>query len=1116
MGEYIEYVNQGFRILLKVLAPYVAQELKRHYKKDWWREGVLNVLKEHQSRDLPLDGDWAELVDSLDILRCLQLIDYQWQTVFRVKMTIDHRNWIKELIATRNKIAHLGSADLKDEDAWRAIDTMVRLCEQIDAESTDELRAIARKIRYGTTDPSTSLQSFQANSEKGLKEAGTIGVLHNISFQNCKPWRDIIEPHPDVARGEYLNAEFAADLNQVAKGRGAIEYRDPVEFFARTYMTEGLKALLESALRRVGNKGGDPVIQLKTVFGGGKTHSMLALYHLLRGQVPLRKIDEYVRPVLDAAGLDSLVKARVAVIVGTALDPSKSRRPATMRGITINTLWGEIAAQLAESAGDLSLYNIVRDADKKGVSPGSEAFRYLFDQCGPCLILIDELVAYAKKLYGQTDLPAGTFDNFVTFIQEICEGVRASKNSLLVVSLPESDLEIGGEAGQKILEILEHVFGRMETIWKPVSSTEGFEVVRRRLFLKPKDPDALEQVCKAFSELYRHNSQDFPSECREASYYDRMISCYPIHPEVFDRLYHDWATLERFQRTRGVLRLMAAVIHELWMQQDHSMMILPSSFTLSSPAVRSELTRHLSEGWNGIIEKEVDGPSSIPYILEQENTRFSKYLAARRTARTILLGSAPSVREQKVRGIEVNRILLGTVQPGENLSVFNDALTHLRERSTYLYSNASNSRYWYDTRPTLNRIASDRSSQYSEDEIEYEIVKRLKSSCQKDRFMGIHVCPANSMNIPDEQQVRLVILSPAYPHKQNQPDSKAEDFISNAIHFRGDFPRMHQNMLAFVASDGKSLKDLEKVIRSELAWESIIKEKTDLNLDQSQIRESEDNLEKMKNLTAACIKETYCWLFIPKQVGTQPIEWDVERLSNGSESITSRAFNQMVQKDNLITNWNPFLLKREMDNYFWTDKNHIAINEIWDYLTKYCYLPRLLNKDVLINTIKTGLESDEYFAYADGFDGKKYLGLRLSQGIGQSGDRGLLVKVDVARAQLKAVESSVPAVDEKPSFEVTDNGSFKEKPSLTRSASVTSMKKRFHASIPLDKDRLAARVGKINDEVLQHLTLLDGADSEITLEINVQVPQGIPENIVRTVTENAQTLRIENATFEEE
>ncbi len=199
-------------------------------------------------------------------------------------------------------------------------------------------------------------------------------------------------------------------------------------------------------------------------------------------------------------------------------------------------------------------------------------------------------------------------------------------------------------------EKIGHTFGRMESIWKPVAANEGFEVVRRRLFLPCKDENAKEDVCRAFSQFYLEHKNDFPLEASELTYRERMMSCYPIHPEMFDRLYNDWSTLERFQRTRGVLRLMAAVIHELWMGNDASPMIMPGSLPLDVPNVAYELTRHLnSENWTSIIDSEVDGRHSIPYQMEQSNIRYGSNLAARRIARTVFLGSAPTSREQHMK-----------------------------------------------------------------------------------------------------------------------------------------------------------------------------------------------------------------------------------------------------------------------------------------------------------------------------------------------------------------------------------------------------------------------------------------------------------------------------------
>ena len=277
-------VSQGFRILLGALAPYIARELRTEFGDDWWKAAVIDTLYDDQKRDLPLSGEWAMLVDSLDIARCLLLFDLHWQRVFRKKLSIDHRTWAKELVGVRNKLAHLGGEDFTADDTWRALDTMSRLCEQIDPEGAEEIRVLLRTSRYGSANGSTTVTEgvIVPNTAAKVKKDG---ILRDTPINGLPSWRDVIEPHPDVAQGRYKNAEFAADLAQVARGEGAYEYRDPVEFFARTYVTEGMTGLLEQALRRVCGLDGEPVIQLKTAFGGGKTHSMLALYHMMRGRV---------------------------------------------------------------------------------------------------------------------------------------------------------------------------------------------------------------------------------------------------------------------------------------------------------------------------------------------------------------------------------------------------------------------------------------------------------------------------------------------------------------------------------------------------------------------------------------------------------------------------------------------------------------------------------------------------------------------------------------------------------------------------------------------------------------------------------------------------------------
>lgn len=569
---------------------------------------------------------------------------------------------------------------------------------------------------------------------------------------SLKPWREIAKPHKDVLEGTFKQSEFAADISLVASGQATEEYQDAEMFFSRTFITEGMRLLLTSVVQRLSGQGGDPVIQLQTAFGGGKTHTMLTVFHLATRKVPTRQLTG-IPPILDAAGIDDLPSARVAVLDGIKLSPSQ---PSEHDGVKINTLWGELAWQLAGKAG----FDLVQQADSDGTSPGKEVLIKLLTQAAPCVILIDELVAFIRQFEPGHHYLAGTFDSNISFIQALTEALKAVPNALLLASLPESDLEIGGTNGQRTLNSLEKYFARVETVWKPVATEEAFEIVRRRLFDSVGDTAELDAVCEAFAELYRQGGNKFPPETQSHHYVERLKQSYPIHPEIFDRLYEDWSTLDKFQRTRGVLQYMAIVIHRLWNSDNRDALIMPGSIPLEDSNVRNKSIHYLPQGWEPIIEKEIDGSRSEPFDIDGKDTRFGSVQAARRAARTIFLGSAPSTSDQMIRGVRGDHVLLGSVQPGQSIGVFEDVLKRLRDRLHYLY--AENDRFWFDTKPNLRREMESRKQKIGDkDEVQPLLRTYVQQVFGRDHsFSGIHVFTP-SVDVPDEYGVgpRLVVLS---------------------------------------------------------------------------------------------------------------------------------------------------------------------------------------------------------------------------------------------------------------------------------------------------------------------------------------------------------------------
>lgn len=1089
VGKALELLNKG-------LQPFVEREMKSSYDKEWEnaaRQSLQSLASIRGKKGAEIAWDTQAL---------LTVMEDQWQRVFRNTLGRNERSIITELREARNKWAHQEAFTL--DDAYRALDSIQRLLAAVSA--GDEAAEVEKQKQE------ILRLRFEEQTKRETRKA-SVAPIEGQPTGGLKPWREIVTPHPDVASGRYIQAEFAADLWQVFQGEGSSEYRDPKEFFRRTYLTEGLKNLLGNAIRRLSGAGGNPVIELQTNFGGGKTHSLIASWHMFSGAPAgdLAGADE----VLKQAEASKLPKANRAVFVGTRVSPGMMHKKDN--GTVVRTLWGEIAWQLGGKKG----YEIVRAADESGTNPG-DALTKLFKQFSPCLILIDEWVAYARQLYNKQELPAGSFDTQFTFAQALCEAATTAPATLLVVSIPVSDIEIGGEGGQEALTKLRNVVNRHAAPWRPAGQDESFEIVRRRLFEPIRDPalfTARDAVARAFVDMYRAQSQEFPSGCREAEYERRIQAAYPIHPELFDRLYEDWAALERFQRTRGVLKLMAAVIHELWERQDSNVLIMPATVPIDAAPVRDNLTEYLEENWSPVIEKDIDGPHSLPLRLDRENPNLGRYSASRRVARTLFLGSAATSKAAH-RGLEDMRIKLGCVQPGESVATFGDGLRRLTDSATHLYQDGR--RYWYSTQPSVNTLARDRATQQDEHAVLEEIKQRLRAEARTPGdFVKVHPCLA-SADVTDEPEARLVVLGPEFPHSAKTDDSPARREVAAILENRGSSPRNYRNSLVFLAPDRARLADLDQAVRQFLAWKSIEGDHETLNLDAFSRRLAETKRQQTDETVDQRIPESYCWVLVPVQQDPKgPIEWREIRVQ-GDERLAVRASRKLKNEALLVTQYAATLLRKDLDEIPLWRGNHVAIKQLVDDYGKYIYLSRLKEPDVLAGGIQDGLGlvtwAQETFAYADGWDEtrNRYRGLRGGQivRITTEGD-GLIVRPEVAASQLgEDAQSSSQASATTTTSRGTETAGGGESAGTGARGEEPVRLRRFHGAVQLDPSRIGRDAGRIAEEVVQHMSTLPAAQVTVSLEIRAEVPEGVPEQIVRVVSENCRTLRFESHGFE--
>ncbi|MFB8229430.1 Swt1 family HEPN domain-containing protein [Cellulosimicrobium sp. NPDC055967] len=1023
--------------------------------------------------------------------------------------------YASELREVRNTWAHNGS--FSDDDAYRALDTGERLLRLVGAPSeADKVAATRQDLRRVAADK---------EDKKVLKAAVDLPTASGLH-----PWREVLQPHDDVATNNFAASEFAADLYKVATGDEKDSgYADPATFFQRTYLTEGLSQLIGRAVRRIsGDDNAPPVINLQTNFGGGKTHSMLSLWHVAAG-LPLGVYPQETQELLQANGYSGTKVNRVA-IVGNHFSPSGVTKA---DGTRVNTMWGELAWQL----GGAEAYAIVAKSDIDRTHPG-QALHEVLARYAPAIILIDEWVAYARSLVGRDDLAGGTFDDQFTFAQTLTEAAKGTKGVLLAISIPASSTgddvekevagnaeEVGGSNGLEALKRLQNVVRRVADQWRQASPVEAYQIVKQRLF---KQPDAaalaaINATAKSYMEMYRNYTDDFPREARDIAYEDRIRRTYPIHPELFDRLYEEWSSLERFQRTRGVLRLMSTVIHALWVGEDASPIIMPGSVPLATASVNAELTQYLQDSWKAIIDADVDGPNSEPARIDQAKPVFGQRALTKRLARTVFFGAAPTIGSAH-KGLETQRVFLGTAIPGDVPGNFHSALTQLADRATYFY--AGSGKYWYDLQANITRTAKDQAERLHIEDVWVEIVRRLQGQARTSGdFAGVHVCPDSNADIPDIDEARLVILHPKVAHK-SKTDSPAKAFAFKATEQRGTANRTHRNMVVFLAADEARLEELVTATRDYLGWSHVLVNEADLDLTANQRNQAMQRKAQADQTVEARLLQTFTWTLVPAQPDpAAPFGIREVKVEGQAPSLAERVSKRLGSDGDLSTRQAASNIRLSIGKVpqIWAS-GHVSLGTLWGLYSQYPYMPRLRDESVLASGIVDLplLWSTDAFALATGYDADqtRYIGLWTpedKESAPAANDSVLLVRPDVAVVQREREAAAVSPAPESVGQVPGDNGETTVEPVVWPAPVdppiVVELAKRFFGVKELNPDRYALEFRNIAEEVIANLRDV-GAQMTVRIEIEATKHDGFGESTIRTVSENAKTLKFEQSGFE--
>ena len=1043
----------------------------------------------------------------IDINDFPHLFRRHWQEAFKHRFDQDRdvRSAVGIITEARNKTFHPGEKDLIWEYALSRLHEIADLLGQINApEQKREVEAIRDKL----------FTSAMPTSDDKPK-------LPRRKTSDLTPWRDVIHPNNDVIEGTFHNSEFAADLQEVFEGRAKTdEYGKADIFFNQTYITPGLRQLLVNTLKRLAGKGGDPVVQLKTGFGGGKTHSLIALFHLINGANTMSELStegEFARlrqeidEIMEEAGWDpnTPLTANASVLVGTYLsttDPDK-----TKQGDPLNTLWGRMAEQL----GGQDAYDFIREAAQKGISPGGSQLDRLFENVGPSVILIDELVAYVRNV--ESDLQARLY----TFLQTLTHSVKRSKNVVLVATLPEGKTQAGGQVGVTVLDELEEILKRVDAVSIPLEVDNAFEVVRRRLFGPVIDETERDQTCEAFRKMYQNARREYPDNVTEQDYLNRMKACYPIHPEIFDRLFQDWNVIPGFQRTRGVLRIMATYISRLYREQDQSLLIMPANLPLDDPALADEFTRLLAQSggnWDPVV-KEVDSHGSRTDQIDMKSTVFVNVGgAACRIARTVFLGSATG---GAIKGITTQQIHLGVVEPGQTVSTYNDALGRMTGNLYYLYN--LDDRYYFHTQENLNKVAIDRAEQYTEEDIYGEIVGRLERVIGRDP--SVQVCPTSPSMVKDSEDIQYVILPPqaSLPSREKDDDTAHPTALNILTYCTDDEThRIFRNTLLFIAAKIDDIRDLKNLVKNYLAWNSIMNG-DDLhsaltNLEGTRLDQTKENLESVEEAVSTALFKAYRWGLVPLQNDPQKSDYDFSDIATKPDNprIVHRIREQFITDDTIIKEIAPSVFSEKLQQYIWrnnTFKDHIEIDTLWQLMAQNVYMPRLRDRSVLSTCIKEGVLAGT-FGFAHAYTDSDYVNFRFEENVGairiDKGTTAILINPASARKIKEEIEKQKKSYPPQPDLDL-DTGTGKENDSTGGIADPPRPKGPTHVVVTKTLQLelpFADEIEAIQDEIAGTLQA-DGGKVKVQIIVTADKSDGFSENTTRSVKLNSEHLDAE-------
>lgn len=765
---------------------------------------------------------------------------------------------------------------------------------------------------------------------------------------SLKNWLDVTDPHNDISDGSFDESLFAADLGLVARGLGPDDYLDPVLFSNKTYLTANLKAaLVEVGNRLAGDTTAAAIHRMQTEFGGGKTHTMLAAYHLFGSASQVAKT-KLARDLVGHLKADDLPSAKVVVLDGSAMRADAERMA---DGTVVHSFLGHLAYGIGGAEG----YAAVAAQDQGLLGTSTAQMVDLLRQFAPCLILMDETLEYLNKVLEVKSNEGSLAATTLTVIKELCTAASNVPGACVIATLTSSRMEdYATLAGQEMQERLSKVVGRTENIVTPVEGDDIFPILHTRLFKDVGSVAARRAVADAYGAYYESLGDVLPSSFRDPEYRDRIEAAYPFHPELIDILTNRWGSLSGFQRTRGALRTLAHTVKALAQENHKAPLIHPGDVPLIDSGVRAEVIRFAGESYKAALNADIIRPES--QAAQEDKRRGGEVASARLTVGLATTAFLNSFGADKVVGASAPQMLLGVGRPGISRGVIDDVRDAFKNNAWYMRYEGG--RYRFTTEPNLNKVIMEREGAIGDEQILLLLNEAMKSVAPATGPFNVALRVSESNDLADEQRLVLGVFE--YEHTMGTGvTANTLTHAQAVLTQRGPTARTNKNAVALIAADESGLAKSRATARSLAAMNDLRSDTHRLKrFNEEQRVDLDDRIGKASDRLPAQLVMAYRHLLLLGIGNANGHTVDHTDLGPAkvNDTITGRVHEHLSGADRLLSGLAPAALLSDRFGLLPADVDATEIDALLAAFYRYPRLPKLANADVLRNCLVTGVK----------------------------------------------------------------------------------------------------------------------------------------------------------------